>query len=394
MTIKKFILKLIPNYIKRIRRKILATNYCIIKKPETVLEIAFKIKDETWEDSYYPECYGHCKEQHLSVYNSAQYIYTANNAVIVSDSDVVITDLGVYWDKYNEEEFITWATPCDRNVMWFNRDNIGIRRYKRKETIEGRTLSLIGVWSIHWGHCMYQFLPKLFIAGEAGLFAKDMTILIDEKEDATILELVKRYLKDYPKAKIKYAKSNTEYCCKQLYFMPSLGSNFNDQKFRLDYPYFISSIVLKSIKKYVIDPTIDKVKNRVPKYDKIFLPRGQVRTLVNYNEVHDYFLSLGYIDIEGANLTLEEKADIFYHAKEIVGLYGSALLNLMFCNQAKCMVLINYKMSTDTSLYIQIRDYVSTLVNVTGQDETDNYHSNFYIPLAKIKEAYNKYIQS
>ena len=56
------------------------------------------------------------------------------------------------------------------------------------------------------------------------------------------------------------------------------------------------------------------------------------------------------------------------------------------------MVLINYKMSTDTSLYLQIRDHVADLVNVTGQDDSEWYHSNYYIPLEKIKKVYNERI--
>ena len=44
--------------------------------------------------------------------------------------------------------------------------------------------------------------------------------------------------------------------------------------------------------------------------------------MTNYEEVHNYFKELkGHVDIEGADLSFEEKAGLFYHAKEIVGLY-------------------------------------------------------------------------
>lgn len=94
-------------------------------------------------------------------------------------------------------------------------------------------------------------------------------------------------------------------------------------------------------KKYIIDPIIEKVKDDKPKYDKIFLPRaGRIRNLTNYEEVHNYFKELGYVDIEGADLSFEEKAGLFYHAKEIVGLYGSSILNLMFVIKLRAWFLL------------------------------------------------------
>lgn len=394
MSLKSLIAKFIPNNLLRYRKKILSKTYPLILDPDNTFKKVYKVKDASWEDSYYPECYEHCKEQHLRVYVPAEYIYKSDNGVVSYESDVVITPKGAYWDKFNSEEFVTWAKPADSNVAWYDKKNIGITRYGKTEFVHGRVLSLVGVWSCHWGHCMYQFLPKLFSAGEAGLLDNSITILVVENEDATIMEIINLYLTNYPNAKIKFIAKNIDYTCEELYFMPSPGSSFNNPEFRLDYPYYISRHVLDKTKKYIIDPIIEKVKDDKPKYDKIFLPRaGRIRNLTNYEEVHNYFKELGYVDIEGADLSFEEKAGLFYHAKEIVGLYGSSILNLMFCNQVKSMVLINYRMSTDTSLYLQIRDYVSCYINVTGQDEDSTYHSNYTIPLSKIKKAYNEYFK-
>ena len=383
-----------PDKVVKWYKKINSETYPIVLNPNEVFEIFYKVKDDTWEDSYYPACYGHCKEQHLEVFVPAEFIYKIKNAIVTYESDVVLTSKGVFWEKYNQDEFVTWAIPVDINVAWYDRHNIGIKRYKKQEYIPGRTLSLVGVWAYHWGHCMYQFMPKLFSAGEAGLLDESINVLVVENEDATIMEIIHNYLAKFPKAKIVFAKPGIEYKCEELYYMPNPGSSFNGPQFRLDYPYYISRHVLDKTKKYIIDPLIDKVKNNETKYEKLFLSRGgRKRSVKNYDEVHDYFMSLGFHDIEGSALTLEQKADLFYHAKEIVGCYGSALLNLMFCNQANLMVLINYKMSTDTSLYLQIRDYCKTVINVTGQDDNPEYHTNYYIPLDRIKNAYEKYIK-
>lgn len=380
-------------YIKKQYLSRVAKSYPIVLDPENKFEVLYKIKDSTWEDTYYPECYGHCKEQHLQVFSPARYVFKTNNAIVTYESDAVITSEGVYWDKYNDQEFITWASPCDSNVFKYDRNNIYLIRNKRQVSILGRTLSLIGVWAFHWAHCMYQFVPKLFTAGEAELLNEPINILVTKEEDSVILEIMNGYLKNFPNAKILYAEKDTDYICEELIFMPAFGSTFNDHKFRLDYPFYIDKYALDIVKKYVINPVVEQIKDNPVVYEKIYLPRGIYRSLNNTNEVHEYFKKIGFVDIEGSKLTFIEKANIFYHAKEVVAPYGSALLNLMFCNNANCMVFINYKMSTDTSLYLQIRNYVKTLINVTGQDNSSDYHTGYYIPLEKIKKAYEEYIK-
>lgn len=396
MSIKQIIIRMLPQRMIIILRKaLLSTEHSILIEPEKSLNIVSTVKEANFEDSFYPECFEHCKEQHLEVFIPAEYMFLEPNASVNLNSDVVITEKGVYWEKFNIEEFLTWARPSDCNVVWFDKTHIFIKKAKRNEYIAGKTLSLVGVWSNHWGHCMYQYLPKLYSAGEAGVLNQPINVLVAYNEDKTILEIINHYLHNFPQARLVFAQPDTDYVCEELYFMPCPGSSFNNPNFRLDYPYYISRHVLDKTKKYIIDPIIEKIKQNPTKHEKLFLGRpGLRRTLSNYEEVHDYFKSMGYIDVDGASLTLEEKADLFYHAKEVCGMYGSAFLNLMFCNHAKSLCFLNYRMSTDTSLYLQIRDYVSVLVNVTGSDEDDTYHSNFYIPLDKVKRAYRQYIQN
>ena len=400
MGIKSTLYKYSPQLLKNIWRflrvsylKVTGPKYTIIKNPNDIFDIVYKVKDATWEESYYPECYGHCKEQHLSIYSSEEYIFKIPNAVISNESDVVITSKGVYWDKYNDDEFVTWAVPADINVVWYDNNSIIVKKNKKQEFISGQVLSMLGVWAYHWGHCMYQFLPKLFTAGEAGLLNNHIKVLIPNTEDETIIEIMKSYLVNFPKVEIVLAYDGIDYTCENLYFMPSSGSNFNNPLFRLDYPYYISRHVLDKIKIYVIYPIIERIKDNKPQYEKIYLSRRGKRTATNIDEIDAFFKQEGFVEIEGSKLTLEQKADIFYHAKEIVGMYGSGFINLMFCNQAKSLVLTNYRMSTDTSIYIQIRDYVSELINITGQDETSEYHTNTYYPIDKVVKAYNERIK-
>lgn len=373
--------------------------YPIIKEAEQVFEVVSCVKNESWEIACYAECYGHNKEQQLEVYSPKDLILKIKNGIIAEGTDVVITENGVYWGKYNQEEFSTYLVPFDNNVLWYNRDTIELQKYKSEEYIHGRVLPLIGLGAHHWVHCIYEFLPRLFSAGETGLLEQPITVLVIENIDHNIKEVVDSYLKKFPSVKVRKVQNGVAYKCEELYFQPVVGPSNSGYKFRLDYPWYIPRYIVEQTNKYVVKPLIERVKNiSVQKYDKLFLGRSpqytvNKRGLLNYEEVHNYFLSEGFVDIEGSVLTLEEKATIFYHAKEIVALHGSAVMNLLFCNKARCMVFGNYRFVTDPIGYPFFRDKVSCYIYVTGQDENSEFHSSYYIPLEKIKRVYAERIR-
>ncbi len=385
---------MIKQYIKLCIKGAISKQYDLILDPNTKFKRIFEIKKNTWEDSSYPACYMHSQEQHLKVFKPAEYIYEEKDATVFLDSDVVLTDKGVYWYKYNQEEFLTWYKGIpDLNVLSYRKEKIRFYKYFKTKKIEGKVLSLIGVWSSHWGHFMFQYLPKFFYACEAGFFYEKISILVPYNIDHTMLEIIKRYLNNYPKAKLIFAEPRTNYVCETLYFAPAVQYSWVDYNFRIDYTSCLSERVENAIRHYVALPLIEKVKNNKMVYEKIFLGRPATkRTLTNFDEIHKYFMNLGFVDIDPATLSLEEKADIFYHAKIVVGLFGSSFFNLIFGNNTKCLCLTNFKFMTENSYYNLIRNNVSKYINVTGQDENSSYHTNFYISLDKVKSAYTMLI--
>ena len=391
MNLVKIVGYKIKRIIEYIVKRPFSRKFNILLDPNKEFTVIYEIKPDTWEDSYYPACFGHTQEQHLKIFKSAEYIYQTTNAVVSCNSDVVQTKKGVYWYKYNEEEFLTWFKGIiDQNVVGYKKGSIIVRQYFSTKCIKGKVLSLLGVWDYHWGHFMYQYLPKLFYASEAGLLDDDISILIPCNVDHTILEIIKRHISNYPKSKLVFASLKVNYLCEDLYFAPTVQYAWGDYNFRLDYTSCMSQRVQQVINKYVVLPLVNEIKENKGSYDKIFLGRPSTRrTLKNFDEIHKYFKDRGFKDIDPAKLSLTEKADLFYHAKEVVALYGSSLLNLIFGNQTKCLCLNNYKMSTDVGMYLQIRNYVSSCINVTGKDDDPSYHTNYFIPLSKVELAYN-----
>lgn len=377
----------IKNYIIYCLR---SKKYTFIKDPNSVFDVLYQIKGETWETSYSPEIYGLTKQKEIIVKYPSQYIYGVKKGIVTTDSDLVLTEDGAWWDKYNSFSFMSCAIPGDANVHKFDNDSVTVIHKKRIENIPGKTLSLIGVYSYIWSHFLFQFVCKMYFAGEAGLLDEDLTILVDDTHDANIEQLLDDFLKKYPKVKKQYARVDTDYYCDYLLCAPSMSFNYNEFKFEMAYLYSKSSHMTNMVYKYAVNPYVNKIKNNPIKYKKIFLARHSNRILNNTEEVERYFKEQGFYFVQGAELSLEEKADLFYHAEIVAGLHGSAWQNIIFCKNVRCLMLTNYRYANEQVFYTMAKENVKAWLNVTGQDDNAERRTNFTIPLARVKDAYQQ----
>lgn len=390
MRFLKYFFRWVKPIIRKVRTYMFKQSYSIIKKPSEEFDIVAHIQDASWNTMYTPEIFDISKERKLvAKYPSIDY-YRINNGVININSDIVITEKGVWWEKYNEEDFVTLATPADANLVSFNKDFVTILPAIKKQYIKGKVLPLTGVYSRAWSHFLFQFLCKLFFAGESGLLEDEITILTNDFKDENIEYIIGHYLENYPKVKRFIAKRGVDYTCEELICTRSMATSYNEAKVFWDYRLVIPELVVRKLHEYVSVPIIEKIKEYPTKYKKIFLSRHSNRKLTNTIEVENYFKNQGFYFVEGFELTLEEKVDLFYHAEIIVGLHSSAWQNIIFCNRAKCLMLVNNRFAPEMLFYTMAKDNVSRWINVCGQDDSDNRRSDFYIPLDKIKRAYNQ----
>lgn len=368
----------------------LRKKYYLVKKPEQAFEVVRTIQGRTWNTMYTPEIFELSKERTITAIYPELEFYRIPNAVISLESDVIRTNDTAWWDKYNDEDFVSLAQPRDKNVVRFDKSSIIVSRKLRKEYIHGNVISLIGVFSSAWSHFLFEFVCKLYFAGESGLLNQKVTLLTNEYHDENIEYILSNYLKDYPLVNRIILKKNKDYYCDTLFAMRCTGTNYNEAKVFWDYRLIIPKIVIDRLHQYVSNPLISKVKDNQSKYKKLFLARHSNRKLTNNNEVEAYFKEQGFFFVEGFELSIEEKVDLFYHADIIVGLHSSAWQNIIFCNNAKCLMFVNNRYAPEMLFYTMAKDNVSKWLNVCGQDVNDDRRSDYYIPLDKIKRAYSQ----
>lgn len=365
-----------------------AKTYTLIKNPKDIFPVLARISDASWNKMYTPEIFGICKERTMEAIFPELEFYSMKNATISLGSDIILTEHGVWWDKYNEEDFMTLCTPADNNVISYTSDSIRILPSRKQQFICGKVISLTGVWSYAWSHCIFEFICRLFFAGEAGLLNQEVTLLTDNYHDENIEYIISNFLKNYPQVKWRFAQTGIDYKCEELMAIRCTGTNYNEAKVYWDYRLVIPEVTIRKIHEYIVDPIVEKIKNNPVKHRKVFLSRHSNRKLTNTEEVEKFFKEQGFYFVEGFELTLEEKVDLFYHAEEIVGLHSSAWQNIIFCNKVKCLMLVNNRYAPEMLFYTMAKENVQSWLNVCGMDVDDERRSDFYIPLAKIKEAY------
>lgn len=390
--IRNFVKKSIPKALVRKYKLLHSEVFPVVKEPSNVFQHVYSIKDNTWEMLYMPEIYQLSKPYNLQLFHKKQDILLLQNAQVSSYSDIIVTKEGVVWDKYDSDVFAK-VTPMDGNHVEHTMDTVTVRKSSICHFVKGECISMLGTFESVWSHFLVQFLPKLYYAVEAGILDRDVTLLLPKYKDKQIEQLVFDLINRYPKLKIlriERTEERVSYKCEKLFYIPTASMISNHSYNMSFYDGVIPQRVLNEIRNNVVIPYINLIKDEPVQYEKIFFVRKSWRNITNIKEIEEYFKSKGFYFVDLASLTLEEKVKILYHAKIIVGPASSAWSNVIFCNSCKALLLNNLGRLTDSfSRFLMPLGNVKTLM-VTGWDSEQNIHTDYYIPISRIDDAYQK----
>jgi capsular polysaccharide biosynthesis protein len=366
--------------------------YRLIENPEKKFPIIYKINDDRWESNYVAKTYQLVEERYTNYYFAHQEILLVKDAIVADDSDIVITDNGIIWDKAYQTNF-SKIVPLDKNLYTHTADTAKIFRYSSTKRIQGRVISMLGVHAKIWAHYIVQFLPKLYYAEDAGLLDENITILIPEYRDMQLKNTTLSFGEKHTKVKFEVATPKCEYICDELYYIPSSVYMGNHGNYVITSDFVIPDKVKHLLRERLVSPYIEKIKDNKAQYEKLYLVRRETyRKLVNWPEVEDWFKNKGFHLVEPHKLTLEEKADLFYHAKIVVGPYSAAWTNTMFCNGAKALMFTNLARAIESYQVAFCKIGNVDVLQVTGYDVNSNIHTDYKVPLSRIEAAYNELI--
>jgi capsular polysaccharide biosynthesis protein len=121
--------------------------------------------------------------------------------------------------------------------------------------------------------------------------------------------------------------------------------------------------------------------------EKIYLRRNSgVRKVTNATELEELLVVKGYVIVEPENLSFLQQAQLFTHAKVIIGSSGAALANIVFApSNVKVFILIGKY--TDTSYWYwqniacSSGKTVSYVFGEINASDTSEIHADFMIDL-------------
>lgn len=393
--------KYTPTFVKKIRRAFKrhkqwsnASVYTICKVAD-IADCVYHIKEESWEQVYMPEIYNIMKSWENRSYHPAQDIYAIKNADVRAASDIVTTGTYCIWDK-SELDIFSKIVPIDKGLLDYNSNEVRLCASQNISEVNGSCVSLCGVHAKIWTHFLIQYLPNLYYAEEAGLLDKqDAVLLTPDYNDSNILEIINATLDTHPNVKriICEDELNTVYRCEKLYYMACSSIATNQANYILPYDTVIPKRAINILQSKLVEPYARQDKNVNDKKLKLYIVRRSTcRGLVNYEEIEEYFQNEGFQFVEPHKLSMKEKAQLFRRAEIIVGPASGGWANVIFCNGAKGLFLNTMCRTIDAySKYLMQMGGVKVL-QVTGVDySSSSIHSDFYIPLDKVKEAY-KYL--
>lgn len=352
----------------------------------------FSIKERTIDKVRPFDIYGSISSIQFDVEYPAIHLMEYRNVRFFAESDFIISEDKVIWDKQNYPMFQKMI-PQDKDLIHF--DEKTVRISTNKEVLElGTVFSMCGVHSTVWSHFLVQYLPKLYyFAQYAEKQDEQITIILPDYTDKHVIEVVDYYLN-----KIKYTnkitlKNNQLAHCKKLYYLESMSMISDHETYETYIDFFVPDCVTDFLRNIFVPDCIQRygIENKAQK-NKLYVVRKNAayRNLLNIQEIEEFFKSEGYQFVEPHLLSMKEKIELFYNATEIAGPYSAGFSNIQYCQPGtKICLLSNIQRSFETYLSYFVNQNEIRFVAVTGVDSENNSHSDYEIPLEKVKKAYD-----
>ena len=348
-------------------------------------------KPETTETIKLMRVYGFIENGEFTINYPEIKLWLFENVSVFGRNDFIIKGRNVYWSKMYNYNF-NKNIPRDYNLISYDNQNVIIKDEKISNVIDV-AFSIIGVHAQVWSHSISEYYTKISMLSSV-LDEEDgiVTVLVPDYKDQQLKKIMYDALSKYDRIDIKPVSDGEKIFVKKLYFMERPATFTDHETYVAIGDNVQPKIVSDIIKDKLVSPlTKDAKDDTYPK--KIFLPRrGKYRALTNNEEIELFFKEQGYYMLEPHKVTLEEKVKFFYNADVIVGSYSSAFSNLIFSKpETKAILFSNYQRIFESWLAMHYQYFKIDMLFVTGQDlmKENSAHSNFYIPLDRIKSACN-----
>lgn len=363
-----------------------------IVQPNEIGQSVFVFKPETHETVKLMRVLGFIEDGEFSLTYPEIDLWNFENASVIGRNDFVIKGDKVFWNKIGNYNFAK-NIPLDMNLVRYTAEKVTLKDVKANKHFDV-AFSLLGVHATIWSHSLSEYFTKISVLSKIlELEAGVVKVLVPKYKDKQLKQVMYDTLEKFERIEIIPIGDGERVNADRLYYLPR-PTTFTDHETYVAIgddvqPKIISDIIKRDL---VASSVKDAKDDTYPK--KLFLVRRAThRVLTNNEEVEKLFASQGYHLLEPSVLSLEEKIKYFYNAEVIVGPFSSAFSNLVFSKPGtKVLMFSNFQRIFENWLSMHYQHFNLDMWYVTGYDVSKNNsaHTNFFIPLNKIKNACQK----
>ncbi len=232
--------------------------------------------------------------------------------------------------------------------------------------------------SSNYFHWISEVLPRINLFCTLKKY-KDFPIFVDQGLNKNILKSLKLVLNK--NRKVIFIKANTYYHFKSaIYVNPLTYIPFEPRNFfsGTSYPCgLIDQYSSSKLRNVIINKIKPKKKIR---YKRIYLDRenSTYRSIINYNDVINYYKKQKYEIIRMEKLSFDEQVYIISKADFIAGPAGASFANLLFCKKnAKVTMLFAKNYHSLYFLWVNLTRFLNININIVACKTKNKFYSFF-----------------
>jgi len=314
------------------------------------------------------------------------YVAEIKDARIFSNSSLILTSDGTALSETGGHpdfgRFISFAYETVVLAQQPDKVLLNFSEFNTRKIEAGIFLS--GLASSAFGHWLPEFLPKLQFLQQHPDFA-GLPIIVDAGMPQSHFDHLRR-LSGNP---LILLQANESLLCRRLLVSPSPAFS-PVETFPNDIPVHELPGLSPRAMRFLRAGESYEIKK--PRHRRIFLARKNMkwRRLLNEEEIAADLLELGFESIFIEEMSVSEQIDLFQQAQWIVAPNGSALLNLVFADSSTKLVVLTQPNLHNWGTFQGPMDalgYQSLCVCGDYALAEDQKHSDYHIPLQRIREA-------
>lgn len=333
-------------------------------------------------------------------------VYEIKDAFVYPESDIVVPvvnqrlDYAIYEKSKYPGHIIN--IPWDSNLLGERSifsDRKSLDFYLPKKTKKlSRVINLLSTHDWHWLHALVEMIPPVMWCLQNGI---DGDLLVSARADPNIIEILTILLeKFHDNRKIIFCEQGESVFCQDLVLLPH-GVYLNNHALVINNSGIVinewAKTAIRELSVYLRLYFSDRVTSS--SYGgKVFLNRTGARGAKNSDQVLSLVKSFGFdvlddlVKLYGKDLNLKKKMEIYGGMSHIIGFYGSALGNVLFCEQGThCLMLGSSARSLDISL--NAFNYINAIY-FQCPEVSSNVHSDIVVPIDQLRECLQQWSNS